>query len=350
VSAQQLAALDSERAFFPRGRFHELSIDYVPFDDLSGGGGVDSRVDRALMAEPGSVTVVGPSGAGKSAVIAAAVDRLKASFPCLRIPVAAVGEVAGKPVAFGQHIIRETIRQAGASFAGYQRKQLVRAAADRRTTHRQAGGISAKLQAAIPGLSVGLAGDLKDSGVDQDELANPSDIIDALNRLVGIFEGRGGPPILIFEDTDAWLGGLAGEDTAATADQFFSQSLGVLVRDVEIRSIIATHSRYVELDGYRGIRERLVAEVEIPALRDPRAAITAILQKRIDVSEVHATVQGVFTENALTRLVAEYDHSGRSIRRVLQVCDTALEQTAPTYPDALTEDQLRGAAVALQSG
>jgi hypothetical protein len=32
---------------------------------------------------------------------------------------------------------------------------------------------------------------------------------------------------------------------------------------------------------------------------------------------------------------------------VLNVCDTALEQTAPTYPDGLTEDRLRGASVAL---
>jgi Cdc6-like AAA superfamily ATPase len=68
---------------------------------------------------------------------------------------------------------------------------------------------------------------------------------------------------------------------------------------------------------------------------------------RIDVSDVDAPVSDVFTDDALTRLVAEYDHSDRSIRHVLQVCDTALEQAAPTYPDHLTEDHLRGASVAL---
>lgn len=44
--------------------------------------------------------------------------------------------------------------------------------------------------------------------------------------------------------------------------------------------------------------------------------------------------------------MAEYDHSDRSIRHV-QVCDTALKHAAPTYPDHLTEDHLRGASVAL---
>jgi hypothetical protein len=109
-------------------------------------------------------------------------------------------------------------------------------------------------------------------------------VIDGLNRLVGIFEARGGPPILIFEDTDAWLATPDGQQTADSADQFFSQSLAVLARDVEIRSVIATHSRYVELDGYRAIRERLLTEVEIPVLSDPRAAIGTILEKRIVVS------------------------------------------------------------------
>jgi hypothetical protein len=103
---------------------------------------------------------------------------------------------------------------------------------------------------------------------------------------------------------------------AAAANQFFSQSLGVLVRDVEIRSIIATHTYYLELDGYQAVRARLLTEVAIPPLSEPRAAIGTILQRRIDVSDVDATVTDVFTDDALTRLVAEYDHSNRSIRHV----------------------------------
>jgi hypothetical protein len=284
MSAEQLARLDAERAFFPRGRFQELPVDYVPFDLLTRSSTVDGRIDRALRAEAGCVTVVGPSGAGKSAAIAAAVERVKDSFPCVRIPVAAIGDIAGKPVALVQHILRETVQQAGALFAEHQREGLQAAAADRSTTRQDKSGVHARFRAAIPGASIEVAGDLKDSAIDREQLANATDVIDGLNRLVGIFEARGGPPILIFEDTDAWLATPDGQQTADSADQFFSQSLAVLARDVEIRSVIATHSRYVELDGYRAIRERLLTEVEIPVLSDPRAAIGTILEKRIVVS------------------------------------------------------------------
>lgn len=349
MSAERLAQLDAARAFFPRSRFHELWLDYVPFDELTGTD-VDHRIDRALRAEAGCVTVVAPSGGGKSAVIAAAVRRLQDDFPCVRIPVAAVGEVAATPVAFGQHILRETVRQAGALLAESQRRGLAQAAADRVTRRRQPRGLAGKVRAGTPGLSLELAGDLKSSALDTENLANASDVAAGLERLVGVFEARGGPPILVFEDTDAWLGAPDEGETATAANGFFRHSLGVLIRDVEIRSIIATHTRYVDQDGYRSVRERLLAEIEIPTLDEARDALVRILQRRIEVSDVDAAVSDVFTEDALTRLVAEYDHSQRSIRRVLQVCDTALEQQAPSYPDRLSADHLRGASVALSAG
>jgi hypothetical protein len=347
MSSELLERLDGARAFHPRARFHELTLDYVPFDDLTATDGFDSQIDRALRTEAGCITVIGPSGAGKSAAIAATVTRLESEFPCLRIPVAAVGDVAGTPVAFGQHILRETVRQAGALFAAHQREALEAAAVERETKRGATRGLGAKLKAGIPGLSLDVAGDLKDSALDQETLANATDVLEGLHRLVGIFESRGGPPILIFEDTDAWLGTPEGQDTAQVANEFFGGTLGVLVREVEIRSIIATHSHYVELDGYQAIRGRLLAEVEIPPLLDAKAAIAAILQRRMTVSEIDGSVADVFPEDAIARLVAEYDHSNRSIRHVLQVCDTALGQSAPSYPDQLTEDHLRGASVGL---
>lgn len=349
MSAEHLARLDAERAFFPRSRFHELWLDYVPFDELTDTGDVEGRIDRALRAEAGCVAVVAPSGGGKSAAIAAAVRRLDEHFPCLRIPVAAVGDVAATPVAFGQHILRETVRQAASLLADHQRRDLAEAAADSAAERREPRGISANLTAGIPGFSAALAGDLKGSGLDTERLANQTEVVGGLHRLVQIFEARAGPPILVFEDTDAWLGSPDEGETVVAANRFFRQSLGILIRDVEIRSVIATHTRYVEQPGYRSVRERLLAEVEIPALDDAGGALVRILQRRIDVSDVEATVDDVFSADALTRLVAEYDHSHRSIRRVLQVCDMALEQQALSYPDRLTADHLRGASVALST-
>jgi AAA ATPase domain len=347
LSAEILRRLDEERAFWPRGRFHELALDYVPWDDLTGAETVDGRIDRALRSETGCVPVIGPSGSGKSAAIAAAAQRLSDSFTCLRIPVAAVGDVAGSPVALGQHILREAVQQAELALAAHQKRSLFEAAADKLTRRQPQQGVGGKLRIGFPGLSAEIAGDLKASGLEHEELVNATGVVQGLDRLVGVVSARGREPVLIFEDTDAWLSSTDSGQTADPANRFFADSIGVLVRDVDIRILIATHTAYIQLDGYRSIRERLLAEVEIPSLDKPKDAIAQILQKRIDVTSIGASVADVFTDEGLARLVAEYDHSLHSIRHVLNVCDTALGQTAPSYPDRLTEDHLRGASVAL---
>jgi hypothetical protein len=105
--------------------------------------------------------------------------------------------------------------------------------------------------------------------------------VQGLDRLVSVFTARGREPVLIFEDTDAWLLRTDGGHTADAANRFFADSLGVLVRDVDIRIVIATHPGYIKLDGYRSIRERLLTEVEIPSLDKPKDAITRILQNAL---------------------------------------------------------------------
>jgi hypothetical protein len=66
-----------------------------------------------------------------------------------RISVAAIGAVAVTPVAFGQHILGETVQQAGALFAAHQRQDPQAAAAER---SRAPQGITARLRAETPKL------------------------------------------------------------------------------------------------------------------------------------------------------------------------------------------------------
>ena len=288
----------------------------MPWDDLTGAETVDGRIDRALRSETGCVPVIGPSGSGKSAVIAAAAQRVSDAFTCLRIPVAAVGDVAGSPIALGQHILREAVQQAEVALAANQSRSLIEAAADRLTRRHPSQGVGGRLRVGIPGLSAQIAGDLKQSGLDHEQLVNATGVVQGLDRLVSVFTARGREPVLIFEDTDAWLSRADGGETAEAANRFFADSLGVLVRDVDIRIVIATHTGYIKLDGYRSIRERLLSEVEIPTLDKPKDAITRILQKRIDVTAVSAAVADAFTDEGLGRSVAEYDHSHHSIRQM----------------------------------
>ena len=182
LSAEILQRLDEERAFWPRGRFHELAFDYVPWDELTGSEAVDGRIDRALRAETGCVPSDRAVGVGKSAVIAAAAQRLSDTFTCLRIPVAAVGDVAGSPVALGQHILREAVQQAELALADHQKRSLIESAADK-LTRRDGHKASAGSFVGIPGLSTELAGDLKQSGLDREELVNATGVVQGLDAL-----------------------------------------------------------------------------------------------------------------------------------------------------------------------
>jgi hypothetical protein len=177
------------------------------------------------------------------------------------------------------------------------------AAAEKLTRRQPTQGLGAKLRVGIPGLSVELAGDLKQSALDREELVNATGVVQGLDRLVSVFTARGREPVLICEDTDAWLSRTDGGQTADAANRLFADSLGVLVRDVDIRILIATHTGYVKLDGYRAIRERLLTEVEIPSLEKPKDAIATILQKRIDVTAIGGVVADVFTDEALGKCV-----------------------------------------------
>jgi hypothetical protein len=46
----------------------------------------------------------------------------------------------------------------------------------------------------IPGLSIELAGDLKASGLDHEDLVNATGVVQGLGRLVSVFTARGREP------------------------------------------------------------------------------------------------------------------------------------------------------------
>lgn len=190
LSAEILRRLDEERAFWRRGRFHEFALDYVPWDDLRAlRPSTDGSIARCGARQVG-VPVIGPSGSGKSVVIAAAAQRLSDAFTCLRIPVAAVGDVAGSPVALGQHILREAVQQAELALAAHQSRSLIEAAADRPTRrHRRkasAEGSGWAFRASrprSPATSNSLA-------LDHEQLINATGVVQGLDRLVSVFTAR----------------------------------------------------------------------------------------------------------------------------------------------------------------
>jgi hypothetical protein len=164
-----------------------------------------------------------------------------------------------------------------------------------------------------------------------------------------MFEAHDRVPVLIMEDTDAWL---RGPSASATADpdpelaaHFFERSLERFAREQELSIVVAVHETYRKTVGYARARQVFSGEIEVPPLARPDRALRAILQHRIGRSGVETTVGEVFEEAAIVRLEAEYDAGRRDLRRVLRIADRALSGAGPEFPSRLSAGHVRAAAI-----
>lgn len=344
MSSAQLAALDAERAFRPRVRFHELAGDHVPFDELTCRSDTEAALRRAIEQDEGVIAVIGGSGAGKSSVIAAVAADLPERHLPLHIGVAALGGAATDAVSFVQHVLREVTVQASAAMTGDQRSAIARASAD--STTRQ--GPQTRGGAQLGAEAGRLYGEIVGARLDQIVAQNAAQAMEGLDRLVSIFVERKRTPLLIVEDTDAWVK-TGNEEGDSIADGFFTNNVSLLARRSELTAIVAVQHEHRARPSFQDVRAALAAEVTIPRLDEPSAAIAAILRHRLDRSEVSCALDDVVEPEAIARLEAEYDASAGSLRHVLAVADRALELAGPEFPDRLSWDHVRAGVAHLRA-
>ena len=133
--------------------------------------------------------------------------------------------------------------------------------------------------------------------------------------------------MLVLEDTEAALG--TGVDEA-TRDRFFSNSLKLLVREIETPTIIAVQDHFTELDAYAELRPYLF-EATIPSLAARTVdGLRAILAHRLEFFGIETSIEDLIADEALSALAALYDEKNGSIRHVL----AALEVAAATAIDS----------------
>ena len=345
MSAEQLKKLRAEGAFEPMLRFDELLIDHIPYSQLVGVD-VESELVRELVEETRCVSVLAPSGAGKSSLIAAAAERLPDDRPPLRIAVGTSAEVAEEPVAFGRHVVREARRLLDAQLAAEDRSKLDVAAAVRKVTAR--GGSGAKIEVALPpikGISGKTALELRKSVVQLEEDLGDSGMLEALAALIGAFAGHRLRPVLIFDDTDHWLG--RDERGRRVANQFFAGPVRLIAKELDhVSAVVATHDVYTDVPGYSAARSLLV-EVEVPRLEPPRDGLAKILGRHVERSGVKASLDEVLENDALVRLEAEYERLNRDLRATLRIAHVALKLAGPSYPERLGVEDIRAAATYL---
>lgn len=307
------------RGTFREPQFADLGLQHVPFDELTGHGAVERPLLEAVAAGS-SASVIGARGGGKSSVLAWMCRNLPADHIPIRVPVVGMDDPSDPAVlgsvALGAAL--EAARTGDVELEDRQKGVVEHARADDLTTRPRGSSLRGRLGGGPVPAEV--SADLGSLEAEYARGAQPIDRLHGFDRLLGIFGHHGLIPVFVLEDTEAALG--AGADEG-TRDRFFTQSLMLMVHEIDTPTVVAVQDRYAELDAYNQLRPH-VLEVTVPVLSDGvEAGLTAILAKRLEFFEIDATVDGVIAPEAMPALAQFYVDKQGSTRHVLAALDIA---------------------------
>jgi Cdc6-like AAA superfamily ATPase len=322
-----LETLEDARVFQPTHRIEDLGLFHVPFDVLTASEATEASL-RKMAERQGKLALVGPSGCGKSSVIASVLgpfsNDLAEEVVPLRIPVAPIGaRVATEPVAFAGHVLETVVRYSTEILSDEERGLLARSAAGQVSTRTAERGRRLSVGAPKLLLDASFAGEVK-SGAEEfvNQLAGGA-AIEGLARLAEVFRARGREPFLVIDDSDRWIRA-AGADLHGVADGFFQQVVPLLAREMDCGFVIALHEQYLELESYRASRQLLSRVIEVPTPSHPADAISAVIERRMELAGAPTAATELLADDAL-RILAEQYADGRSLRKMLQTVDGATQ-------------------------
>jgi Cdc6-like AAA superfamily ATPase len=213
------------------------------------------------------------------------------------------------------------------------------AGATRRVTERE--DFSGGLRLALPWLHGELARDLgRQVEVDLPIPVNAK--ADALRAAFDRIAMDGLQPIIVFDDTDRWLG----TSDEATVEGFFTESLRWLT-DLPVSIVVATHHAYVPDQQSRRRRlQFLPTRIDIPPLPSSRA-LAEILARRVDRNCVDTPFAGsatsdAFEDEALGALLQDYP-SPDSLRQVMLICYASVRFAINEESERVTADHVAAA-------
>ncbi len=304
---------------FREPQFVDLGLAHVPFDTLTGEDVVERPMLDAIRAGS-SAAVVGARGGGKSSVLAWLCRQLPDDHIAIRVPVVGMDDPSD-PAVLGSAALGAALEAAKANevdVSGDQREAIESARADdeiRRPGRASGGG---KLGGGPVPLEV--SAQLESLEIEYSRGRQPADRLYGLDRLLAIFNHHKRVPVLVLEDTEAALG--SGVDDA-TRDRFFTNSLKLLVREIETPTIIAVQDHFTELEAYAELRPYLF-EATIPSLAARTVdGLRAILAHRLDFYGIGVRVEDLIADDVLLALAEFYEEKDGSVRHVLAALEVA---------------------------
>lgn len=350
MTAADIERLDEAKAFTATLSFEALERFHVPFDDLIGNDATEGRLGP-LVRQSRRVAIRAASGEGKSSVITSVLGplALAADSPIttIAVPVAAAADdtVTGAEAFFGyllNVIVRWSDREELARRDRRRFDQLESDLQDRQVTRHA--GVTLPLWFLQPDLAREVTTTVRAIG-------DYADALGTLRRAVELLRSAGRQPIVVFDDTDAWLQSVD-LDRRRLASGFFTGPFRALAKDVDVGIVIAVHHSYVDVPEYQAARELLDATIEVPRL-DGRAqsAFARILERRVhqELGE-DVSLGDLVDADAIDQVALFYQAGGgQSLRATMRVANTALEHARRSGASSISASMVRQ-AVAEESG
>lgn len=328
AGANMLLALLDQQAFDPLPLRAGLHLVHVPFDELTATTTTEAALTRAVRA--GSrVAVTGPSGAGKSSMIGFALTEILDEVAVLRVPVEAEDPATVRePGAFAAHMLGELARQADRAgrLTKRERDTALRAAARTATTER--GRVTKAGFGLPPWLLHADVATESHSILTAPIQRSAASTIESLTQLMNLLAARGLQPVVLIDDSDAWLETPAGDRRDLIAP-FFGRVLRDVAEELVCGWVVAVHDHYLTRPDFphaNGILQTQVAVPRLPAI----AALDRILEARIRAALLGSDkpappLAAVFTADAVDALFAAYLRGAYNVRIPVHLAHAALE-------------------------
>ncbi|MGH9304800.1 MAG: hypothetical protein ACRDZ5_10370, partial [Acidimicrobiales bacterium] len=280
MTTADIERLDEAKAFSATLSFEALERFHVPFDDLIGNDATEGRLGP-LVRQGRRVAVRAASGEGKSSLITSVLGPLAIGeeSPIFAIPVPVAGaadDTVTSSEAFFRYLLNVLARWSDRTeLERRDRRRLDRLERDLRDRQEtRHAGVTIPLWFLQPDLA-------RDITTTVSAIGDYADALGTLRRAVELLRTAGKQPIVVFDDTDAWLQSVE-LDRKRLASGFFGGPFRTLAKDVDVGIVIAVHNSYADVPEYLAARELLDATIEVPRF-DGRshAAFTKILGQRV---------------------------------------------------------------------
>lgn len=344
MSARTLVELHSAGAFAASPRREQMSALHFPFDDLvsrSGLGTVERNIDAELR-RGSRVAMVGATGTGKSSIMSYVLGPAVEGLAPLYVPVSVEDpSVAQDPVAFLEHLLghlRRLIRQGFPS-----REQAAENVVGRRRQHR----LTLRTPAWMPGQL-----QYEMTQLAQDHARASTHVLDQLLQLLGLVGAHDLVPVLLFDDTDRWVGALEEEESRKLRAAFFGRVLRLLADDLGVAGVIAVHPAYEHDAAYQSAQAFFDHERRVPhlsAVSDVRALLQRRVARILGHDEEDGALDAVMTPEAVSVLFRAYQVAPDIRRRILLTSTAALTLAIGAGVEQIDEGHVR-AALSEQGG